>query len=245
MNEAVQVLLVEDDPSIQRYVRLALEDLPVRLQLATTVAQALELLRQQPVALILLDLMLPDAPGADLLRRLADEPALRGAARQVIFSAGLNAAARAALSPFDIAQVLSKPASLSELRACVLAAFEPGSDELDDRDDAIHRYFGGDRALFADFRRAALAQFEEDMRQGDEASAQRDGVRLRRLAHSLHTVLQTLGLVEAARHAAALEAASAEGASEAPALWAPLRAALARTTHLQNEEGPGAGRRQP
>jgi HPt (histidine-containing phosphotransfer) domain-containing protein len=62
------------------------------------------------------------------------------------------------------------------------------------------------------------------VRAGDEACGQGDLDALRRLAHSLKTVLETLGLDDAGRRAAALERQMrADGDEGAIALWGRLR----------------------
>ena len=63
-----------------------------------SVAEALAALREAPVQLLLTDLMMPGENGLDLLQHLVDEPALRGGALQVVFSAGLGAAAQERLA---------------------------------------------------------------------------------------------------------------------------------------------------
>ncbi|KAB0584742.1 response regulator [Ideonella dechloratans] len=85
MNEP-RVLLVEDDAAIRQFVTLALEDLPVALHACATVDQALSVLREGPVSLVLTDLHLVGDSGLRLLERLAADPALRGSARLAVFS---------------------------------------------------------------------------------------------------------------------------------------------------------------
>lgn len=226
------VLLIEDDPAIQRFVAMALEDLPVRLCIVGTVEEGLRVLEQGPVALILLDLMLPDAPGTELLAQLRLRPVLKGAARVAVFSAGLNADKRAELAAFEIHHILPKPAALSDLRACVEEArpvMPPCAGGR--RPAAVDRYFDGDAVLYASFRNAAREQFPHDIAAGDLASREADVGRLRRIAHSLRTVMVTLGDVRAAGAAAALEDAALTDPTLAPALWPPLREALQH--HLQ------------
>ncbi|TXC67071.1 response regulator [Piscinibacter aquaticus] len=60
-----RVLLVDDDPSIRRFVALALEDLDLELVEAGSVAQARERLAEGAgYALIVTDLMMPGRPGS-------------------------------------------------------------------------------------------------------------------------------------------------------------------------------------
>jgi len=238
-----RVLLVDDDTSIRRFVALALEELDVELVEVPGVAAAREALRRGPFALIITDLMMPGETGLDLLQHLADHPAQRGAARIAVFSAGLTAAMQQRLNTFDVWRQLSKPISLTALEDCVrdaVGAASPaaatsaaravaGDDSLSaDEQEAIGRHFGGEQALFIAFRASCRAQFAADLRAGDAALEGSDAPALRRLAHSLKSVLSTLGHAEPGATARALEDAAAEADwSAAKPLWQQLRAHLA------------------
>lgn len=72
------VLLVEDDRDFTRLVTRLLEDSPVRqyqVACAGTGAEAMAHLKQWPVDLVLLDMVLPDMDGSDLLQRMHKHPA--------------------------------------------------------------------------------------------------------------------------------------------------------------------------
>lgn len=238
-----RVLLVDDDASIRRFVALALEDLEIELVEAGSVREARELLSGNvPFTLIVTDLMMPGETGLDLLQHLADQPERRGAARVAVFSAGLNAAMQARLAGFDVWRQLSKPISVTELEDCVRdavgsvgaasAAARPAADApeaLDaDAEAAITRHFAGDRSLFLAYRASCVAQFAADARAGDEALVRGDAAALRRLAHSLKSVLATLGHAEAAAVARRLEDTAAAGDEPASRpLWQTLRDHLA------------------
>lgn len=113
-----RVLLVEDDASIRRYVRLALEDLALDLVEASTLAEARAEMEAAPVTLLLTDLMLPDGHGIELLASAAAGAALR----RVVFSAGVDARMRERLQALGVHAVLEKPVSLPALLACVESA---------------------------------------------------------------------------------------------------------------------------
>lgn len=236
-----RVLLVEDDASIRRFVELALDEHAIELLQAPTLAAARAVLQGGPVALVLCDLMLPDGSGFDLLR----EPAAQGP-RRVAFSAGVSAAQHQLLQQAGVHAVLRKPVALGELLACVeteLAAWAeaaapalpgpadptptPGPTPAPDPSDPVARYFAGDAALYRAYREQCRPQFAQDAQDGERACASADWPALRRLAHSLKTVLQTLGEEPAGRIAAELEhaTAAADGA-QAHALWPRLRQAL-------------------
>ena len=234
-----RVLLVDDDASIRRFVALALDELDVTLIACASVAEALAVLREAPVQLLLTDLMMPGENGLDLLQHLSDEPALRGGALQVVFSAGLDAAARERLAGFDVWRQLSKPVSVVALEDCVRQGTQlaqPARQEAPTTEQALTEseqaavvsHFGGDQALFLLFRASCIPQFALDLRQGDQAVGQGNAGALRLLAHSLKSVLATLGHEPLSELARQLEqsAEAADWATSQP-LWARLRQGLA------------------
>lgn len=252
-----RVLLVDDDASSRRFVALALSRLEIELVACDGVAQALQRLRDDgPAALLLTDLTMPGETGIDLLRRLARDPALRGDARVVVLSAALDAPLAAALRAEGAWRTLAKPASARQLVACVRAALGgaagalpprrtaaaadrvgPGAALAPHEAAAVATHFAGEQALYLAFRDGCLAQFGVDVRTGGAALRDADAPALRRLAHSLKSVLTTLGQPQAGAVARELEAACerADWAAARP-LWAELRAALSRLH--------AAGRRQ-
>ena len=74
------------------------------------------------------------------------------------------------------------------------------------RGQAWQEYFEGKRERFDASRGACLDQFRQDVREGDAASAAGDLQALRRVAHSLKSVLLTLGYPHMSAQARALEA---------------------------------------
>lgn len=244
-----RVLLVDDDASVRRLVALALDGQPIELLSCADGEAALAVLQAGPVQVLVTDLMMPGISGLDLLRRLAREPALRGGAELVAFSAGIDAAIRQQLQSLGVRRMLSKPVSLQALEDVVMEAVasasapgvapdaepepplaaetEPGHAAPADEARAISIHFGGDAALFHEFRRSCLPQFVRDLAEGDAAFERSDAPAVRRLAHSLKSVLATLGHAEAAALARKVETAAQGGqlgAAQAP--WGVLRAHL-------------------
>ncbi len=243
-----RVLLVEDDPSLRRFVALALDELDIQLLQCASVAEAVEVLSRGPVRLVLTDLMMPGESGFGLLQRLQQSPQLRGDARVVVLSAGLTGDVRAQLEGMDVWRTLSKPVSVNALEACVMDGLRddppagkgeraplPGvqSDAMDTLESgtthAIRTYFEGDLELFHAYRAACLAQFPCDLQEGDAASAAADLQTLRRVAHSLKSVLLTLGFAQWSAQAQELEDTSHAGVLVAARQqWVNLRAQVAR-----------------
>lgn len=207
-----RVLLVEDDASLRHWVELVLEDEPIELISCADGAAALAELARSPVRLVLTDLMMPGVSGRELLERLEADPALGAGALRVVFSAGLDASTREALAGLGVWRWLHKPTSMAELLGCVrdavAAAPAPASTALSQ--DVIERHFGGDRSLFQDYRASCDAQFALDAEAGDAALAARDAAALRRLGHSLKSVLETLGEADASARARQLEGAAVD-----------------------------------
>ena len=76
---AACLLYIEDNPVNQQIVQQALAAWPdIRLHVAGTAAQGLQMAEELRPDLILLDMRLPDADGMEVLKRLAADPALSG-----------------------------------------------------------------------------------------------------------------------------------------------------------------------
>ena len=74
------VLIVEDEPLLQARLRdilIGLGYCPATLLFASTLREACRIIQDEPIALALVDLMLPDGHGLDLIEQMrADDPAL-------------------------------------------------------------------------------------------------------------------------------------------------------------------------
>ncbi|MDD0814477.1 response regulator [Curvibacter sp. HBC28] len=239
-----RVLLIEDDASIQRFVTFALEEMPLELLITGSVQEALSQLRQGAVDLILTDLMLPGESGIDLLEHLKSHPELAGQARAVVFSAGLTPTVKTQLQALGVWRMLSKPISVMDLIGCVEEgiginasadgqntpqdlgqAHEPGLNPAERQ--AVQEHFNGDTAFFLMYRDTCWLQFVKDIATGDQAASAMDWMALRRLGHSLKTVLQTLGEATASQQGKALEQAAEQADSHSALLhWTELKASL-------------------
>lgn len=239
-----RVLLVEDDAALRKLVALVLEVLHIELVSCANGADSLAELRAAPVQLLITDLMMPGVSGYDLLQALADTPALRGSARVVVFSAGLDAKAHERLARWGVWRMLDKPVSVQALEDCVREALWPSAldasapdpaavpgtaDETGAEQAVIAQYFSGQTAWFAAYRADCLLQFTHDLQTGDRALDAGDAPALQRLAHNLKSVLHMLGREAAAGQAQALEAAAARAdwGEMAPG-WRGLRRQLTR-----------------
>lgn len=237
-----RVLVVEDEASIRRFVEMALEDEPIELVLAASLAEAHLALATAPAQLVIGDLMLGDGSGYTLFESLTGVTGTRC----VAFSAGIAADARARLAAIGVHEVLSKPVSVAALQQCVAltlaAANEPREGARGEaaapavaavasataaEQGLADEYFGGDVELLRVYRVQCLRQFARDVVEGDRAAERADVPALRRLAHGVKSVLRMLGEVDAAavaRHVEDLGAAGEPGPTLSA--WPNLRERL-------------------
>ncbi|MGB9673555.1 MAG: response regulator transcription factor [Anaerolineales bacterium] len=84
-----RILIVEDDPAMRDLLELALKQQfvpPFELKIAQNGLEALDIIQEQPPALIILDILLPQMNGLQLLQQIQDYPN-RSDIRVVIISA--------------------------------------------------------------------------------------------------------------------------------------------------------------
>lgn len=124
----VRLLLVEDDPLISRFFSLALEDLPVDVVVAATLAQARQALADRPFGLLITDLMLPDGSGLELLADLHAAPASQPGLRTIVCGAGISGLVRQQAQALGAWRLLEKPVSLAALSVQQFAADADAGD---------------------------------------------------------------------------------------------------------------------
>lgn len=247
MTSGGRVLLLEDDVQIRRFVSMVLSQLDVALVECAGVQQAVQALEQAPVDVVLCDLMLAGESGFDLIEQIVSHDAWRSA-RVIVFSAAVDGDDRARMEALGVWGHLSKPTPVAALMRCVSdalaarpapravgasagrqedAAAAPRLPTPADEAVAIARFFEGNAELFRAYRDSSRTQFRHDLGQGDQACAEGDLAAMRRLAHSLKSVLGLLGGDALAGRFAALERLARDGqASDVRTQWADLRAFL-------------------
>jgi CheY-like chemotaxis protein len=114
------VLVVDDDPAIREIIRIYLEKEGIKVQTASSAAEAEHILRSQKLpSLMLLDIMMPGATGWELLKRLEKDE--KFAQLPVIAISGLERPQRAGSENDSkmLYDYLVKPFSLTELSRAV------------------------------------------------------------------------------------------------------------------------------
>src|SRR5215212_5079338 len=123
------VLIVEAEPDIAEGLRYNLEREGLRAVVAETGERGLELAldRNNPPALVLLDLMLPGMTGTELCRRLRREPATRRTPIIMLTARGAESERVAGLE-LGADDYVTKPFSVRELVARVRAVLRRADD---------------------------------------------------------------------------------------------------------------------
>lgn len=120
-------LLVEDEPSLRKLVKGYLSLLGFEVVEASDGRHAMAALKQTPFALVVLDLMLPESSGYDVLefmraQALGDTPVL-------VMSARTLPEDRAQAEELGAKRYLIKPFSRAEFTQAVVLATQKGSTE--------------------------------------------------------------------------------------------------------------------
>jgi two-component system KDP operon response regulator KdpE len=117
------LLVVEDDPSMRRFLRASLGAHPFKVIEAASLKEALALAASQPPELVLLDLGLPDGEGVDLVRQV------RSWSRVpiIVLSARTDEADKVAALDAGADDYLTKPFSMNELLARLRVALRHAS----------------------------------------------------------------------------------------------------------------------
>lgn len=114
-----RVLLVEDDPVSQAFLVAAIQALPAVVDIADSVASALDLASRHAHALWLVDAHLPDGRGADLLARLRER---NPATAALAHTAASDRSVRDELIAAGFSEVLVKPLAAAQLHAALRRA---------------------------------------------------------------------------------------------------------------------------
>jgi DNA-binding response OmpR family regulator len=114
----LEVLLVEDDLTVATHVHSILKREARRVHVAASAAEAEALLASHSVDVVVLDLILPDGDGRDLLIRIRQDPATADIP-VIVLSGESGEVAKAECLAVGASEFLSKPADPRALRGAV------------------------------------------------------------------------------------------------------------------------------
>lgn len=128
-----RILIIEDEEKIARFVELELQYEGYEVEKAFNGRDGLELASTRPFDLVLLDILLPELNGIEVLRRLrrvSDVPVIMLTARDAVVDkvAGLDGGAN---------DYITKPFAIEELLARIRAALRNNINEEDSRQSSM------------------------------------------------------------------------------------------------------------
>jgi CheY-like chemotaxis protein len=118
------ILVVDDDPGIRLLLMTVLRRGGYQLLEASNGREALERMRSADPDLVIMDLMMPEVTGWDVLRERAGDPFLKRIPVLVV-TASNAPQARIDLAGQDVFDILAKPFDLADLLAMVTEGLEP------------------------------------------------------------------------------------------------------------------------
>jgi CheY-like chemotaxis protein len=118
-----RVLVADDDPGIRLLLVTFLRGRGLRLLQARDGNETLAAMRAGSADLVVLDLMMPEVSGWDVLRERAADPLLQGIPIIVVTAAG-SRAVTAGLAGRDVYAVIEKPFDLDRLLTAVTTCLE-------------------------------------------------------------------------------------------------------------------------
>jgi two-component system, response regulator, stage 0 sporulation protein F len=109
------ILVVDDDSSVRATIARALTALGYAVREAPDGPTALEIVREEPLSLVILDYIMPGMDGAEVAREIGTvDPEL-----PIVFSTGHAALRTLRAAAGEDVQILEKPFTLDELDALV------------------------------------------------------------------------------------------------------------------------------
>ena len=113
----IHVLVADDEPHIGRIIKMKLEQGPFRVTLAYDGREALDVLeREDDVSLVLLDLMMPQLSGLDVLARIRADERLKELPCIILTAVGQEQQHRRAVE-LGASEFMTKPFSPKKLYA--------------------------------------------------------------------------------------------------------------------------------
>ena len=119
ISDSISILVVDDEPDLRTLYELTLLREGYRVSTAGSIAEARELLAQQPFHVLITDMRLPDGMGMELLQLLHQEQRTERCIVITAYGSADNAVAALRQGAFDY---LTKPVDLKQFRQVVASA---------------------------------------------------------------------------------------------------------------------------
>jgi diguanylate cyclase (GGDEF)-like protein len=155
--EKMGILVIDDDPEITHLLQWHLANKNRQVFVAGTAAEAEQVLAREPISLMILDLVLPDTDGRNLLMRLRERPAT-ATAPVIILSVKTNGLVKSECFALGADEFLEKPFDPDTLAAAVASKLQRAAEIAHDSREDHLTALPNRAALHEAFRRAnALA----------------------------------------------------------------------------------------
>ncbi len=221
----LRVLVAEDVAINQRLLGLLLNRLGCQTQLASNGRDALEILEQFPIDVVLLDINMPEMDGVECLKRIreASKSSTRGWAdpRVVMTTSTALEHYRERCLESGADEFLSKPIRLEQLRAVLSKVSlqskrsqDASQDALLDRQTLLELETCAEPGFLASILEEACQDLPVLYRDLHARFERRDWSETLLLAHALKGSAATVGALRASRLAGLLEAAARQNAAE-------------------------------
>jgi two-component system, chemotaxis family, chemotaxis protein CheY len=126
------ILIVDDSPTIRRIVHAAFSEAPITVIEAASGLEAIEQLSLKPVALMILDLNMPDMHGLEVLKFVRQHPTLAHLPIVILTTRGDDSSRRAAQAS-GATMYVTKPFEPRVLREQALALLAGSAAETRSR----------------------------------------------------------------------------------------------------------------
>lgn len=122
MASTARILVVDDEPDTVDLIRLTLETADYDVHQALTGAEAIEMIEAQPFDVVLLDIMMPELSGFDVIQKLnasgVDHPPI------IFLTAKMDSEDRTTGQDLGAAAYLTKPTKRGDLLDAIRAVLE-------------------------------------------------------------------------------------------------------------------------
>lgn len=241
---AYSVMVVEDNATVRSVLEQALKRIGFEIVAARDGSEALRLLDDVHVDLVVVDFHMPKISGADVIRRYREQHK-HTAMPFILLTADLTSAVQELAQRLGVT-LLSKPINFNALAAKITALVEaemPAKSSNDPRPLTSNSEFL-DHAVVQDVfsaydnqseRRAVIDGFRDDamslVQQIERYHSNRDAEAVQRTAHTLKGLAATFGAKRLAAHCKGVEGSDAMPAPPISSDWMEeARAAVLRTT---------------
>ena len=115
----MKILVADDNPTIRALAEELLTSAGYNILIAKDGREALLLARKEQPVLILLDLVMPEMTGLDVVREIRNDPRLKETPIVIMSGIDPGREVSSTLREYGVTEILSKPGCMKSLVSCV------------------------------------------------------------------------------------------------------------------------------